>query len=255
MTSRFSSMFLSVMLVLASPLPVRADAIADLDDATARIQYGFYTADVRAIENAIALIQRLDLPVSRQGMKEYYTAYGYWMVAEIHAHDVDQRGSRTAAVKAAKACEQSAEAAIDLKARVAESHAMAAICGELASRTPNVLARGCANDKDLRIARELEPNNLRVRLIEAQCLAEDDKQAEDLLRRMEKLVKEFDDAPARNPGIPDWGHAEALLLLGTLQIKHGNSVGARDTIERALVIAPDFERARQALQQAARGSR
>ena len=256
MTLRISTVLVA-MVAFAAANPAAADSLSELDDAVARIQYGFYTADIRAIEAAIALIERLELPATRRGFKEYHLAYGQWKLAELQSATAEagQRNARSNAVKAAKLCEAAADFAIRSNAHAAESHAIGAICGELASRTANVLARGCANDKGLRAAREIDPHNVRVRLIEAQCQRAHAKTAAALTSKLEQLVRDFDSSPSRSPGAPDWGHPEALLLLGQLQLEQGNSMAARDTLERALVLAPDYEGARQALQQAAQGSR
>ena len=52
-------------------------------------------------------------------------------------------------------------------------------------------------------------------------------------------------------GKPDWGHAEALTLLGGSYLTSGDPVAARDALERALVIAPDYREAQELLQTAA----
>ena len=45
--------------------------------------------------------------------------------------------------------------------------------------------------------------------------------------------------------LPGWGAAEAWLLLGRDLLDHGDSVGARDALEHALLIAPEFAQARR----------
>jgi hypothetical protein len=241
-------------LVLALAIPLaQADALSELDDAAARIQYASYTADARGIEDALGLVHRLELPESRKAMKEYYVAYGEWKLAELYADEAadGRRGARASSVKAAKACEDAADSATELDARLAEAYAMSAICAALASRAPELLSLGgCERDKALRTARELDPSNPRVRLIEAQCLRASEKNPAALLTRVQAIAKDFDAAPSGAPGRPDWGQPEALLLLGELQLQQGDWAGARDSLERALVIAPDYRKARERLQKA-----
>lgn len=252
-TARLRLLCFAAFMTIA-PLLARADAMGELDDAAARIQYAFYTADARGIEQALAALAPLELPESRKGMKEYYTAFAHWKLAELHtdAAAAGQRGARGNAVRAASACEEASERATQLDSRLAEAHAIQAICAALASRAPNVLTLGgCIRHKSLRIARELQPANPRVRLIEAHCMLEDDAAAPDLLGRIQALVKDFEAAPPATPGQPDWGHAEASLLLGRLLLQEGNRVAARDAVERALIIAPDYRAARELLQRIA----
>jgi hypothetical protein len=252
--TKCSSLPVRLLLALIAPLAAHADALSELDDVAARIQYASYTADVRGIEDALALVGRLELPESRKAMKDYYAAYGQWKLAELQADEVaaGRRAARASSIKAAKACEDAAESATKLDARLAEAHAMSAICSALASRAPDVLSLGgCERHKQLRIARELEPSNPRIRLIEAQCMRESEKAPGAMLARVRAIAKDFDSAPPGSPGRPDWGQPEALLLLGELQLQQGDRGGARDSLERALVIAPDYRKAREQLQKVA----
>jgi hypothetical protein len=230
----------------------RADAISELDDLAARIQYAFYTADARGIEDALELLQRLELPPGRRVMKDYYTAYAHWKRAEIYADEAagGQRKARAEARSAGSACEKAAASVIAAEPRFAEAHAIQAICASLASRTAELLPLGtCVRDKAMREAQALEPRNPRVRLIEIRCSMADEKQAAALLSRLEALVSDFDASPPASPGNPDWGHAEALVLLGRLRLARGNAIGARDALERAIVIAPDYRKAQALLMQ------
>jgi tetratricopeptide (TPR) repeat protein len=251
---------LSVALAVLAGMPTagQADAISELDDLAARIQYGFYTGDPRGIEEALSLLERLDLPPARKVMKDYYAAYGHWKRAQLYIDEAaaGRRTARAEARNAGSACEKAASAAIAAAPSFAEAHAIHAVCATLASRTAEMLSLGtCAKDKAMREAQALEPKNLRVRLIEIECTMADGKQAASVLSRLETLVKDFDDAPPTSPGNPDWGHAEALVLLGRLRLAQGNTIGARDALERAIVIAPDYRKAQALLRQVSTGAR
>ena len=227
----------------------RADAISELDDAVARMQFAYFTNDVRGVSEALDVVAKADLPPGMKGMKEYFTAYGRWRLAELHA-DAFRAGSRAARsqiTQAANACEDAAEAAIALDARMAEAHALEAICASMA-RSDTTNGATCSKHKGLRTALELAPNNPRVLLIDAQCTAQDDRAGSMTpIERLNRVVRAFESAPASQPGRADWGHAEALVLLGEAHLARGNAVAARDVIERALVIAPDYEKAKAAL--------
>lgn len=227
-----------------------ADGVSDLDDAVARMQYAYFTAEPRSVQEALALLQRVELPASMHGMKEYFTAYGQWKLAELHTEEAaaGRRESRGAAAKAASACVKAAEEAQRLDARFGEPFAIEAICSTVASRT----AGGCAKNKDLRTALELMPSNPRVLLIDAQCAEGGDKLGSAAtVERLRGVVQAFEAAQPSRPGRPDWGQAEALLMLGQAYLQRGDAVAARDVIERALVIAPDYRKARAALEKAA----
>ena len=57
---------------------------------------------------------------------------------------------------------------------------------------------------------------------------------------------------------PDWGYAEALTALAAAALERGQARAARDSIERALLLAPDYRAAldlRIAMQSARSGER
>lgn len=223
-----------------------ADAASDLDDAAARIQYAFYTQDVRALQEGLALIAQMDATGLAPGMRDYYGAYGHWKLAQVLTESAAGKAPGTAS-KAAADCERQAKAARTQDPRMAEAYAIEAVCPSLGA---SLLASGCA-DKPLRTAHELDPRNPRVQLIELRCRRKELKDPAAYTKQVGELVDAFERAPASRPGKPDWGHAEALLLLGESQLRRGDARAARDAIERALVIAPDYRAAQSLLQTAA----
>ena len=250
-TARARSRGLIFLFASALPLVGLADPLSELEDAAARIQYGSYTADPRSIVDALALVQRIELPQSRIGLKEYYVAYGHWKLAALYADQVarGQRTARASSVKAANACEDAAHSATRLDPRLAEAHAIQAVCSALASRAPDVLSLGgCVRHRALRTALELDASNPRIRLIEAHCRFEGEKDTAGLLGQVQSVVHAFAKASPRGAGHPDWGEADALVLLARLQLQNGSAIDARDSLERALVIAPDYREARDLLQ-------
>ncbi len=251
-TAGLRSPYFTMLMLFGMVLSAHADPISELDDAAARIQYAFHTSDVRGIEDALALLQRLQLPETRKGMKEYFIAYAHWKLAELHADEVaaGNRAARTDAQRSADACERAASDAIKIDPRLAEAHAIQASCAALSSRAPDLLSFGsCLRHRGLARARELAEANPRVRLIEARCMWEERDRAA-LLARVQVIVQDFDALPPATPGRPDWGHPEALTLLGQLHLEAGNTLAAREAFERALVISPDYRQAKRLLEQA-----
>ncbi len=222
--------------------------LSELDDAAARMQYAYYTDDPRALEGTLGSVGALrSTPVP--GLNEYFTAYGHWKLAQLYAEAqiAGAATSRSSAAKAAQECERHAKAAIAKDGRMAEAYALLAICHG------NPSGGNCAA-KPLKTALELEPQNPRVRLIDLLCLDRKEWSSPTIVQRARSLVNAFDSAPASRPGKPDWGQAEASLLLGQICLQRGDSVAARDSAERALVVAPDYRKAQQLLQAAARTS-
>ena len=133
---------------------------------------------------------------------------------------------------------------------MAEIYAIEAACD---TYQPGSLKHGstaCTRSKSMRTALTLGAENPRVLFINALCSpdAEGDPAA---IERWRGVVAKFEAAPPSQPGKPDWGHAEALTLLGESYLKQGEMVAARDVLERALVLAPDYRQAQKLLQTAA----
>ena len=59
--------------------------------------------------------------------------------------------------------------------------------------------------------------------------------------------KSFADQPYWGRPIPGWGAAEAYMWLGRCYLGKGDVLPARDALERALLIAPEFAQARRLL--------
>jgi tetratricopeptide (TPR) repeat protein len=57
----------------------------------------------------------------------------------------------------------------------------------------------------------------------------------------------FDASSATNIDTPGWGHAEAYLALGRELQSRGDQLGARNWIEKSLIVAPDYKAAQQQL--------
>lgn len=239
------------MMIAVSLVPqiqARADTLSDLDDAQARAQYAFYTGDTRTLEEVIRMIEQLEVPQSLASLKAYSAAYGWWKLTELSTVDTSpgKRAARGMAVKATRECLARTSEALAIDPRMAEAHVLDTACSMLADARGNVKARPtCARSKSLRMAQELDPKNPRVMLIEAMCLRGTDIASPTAaFDRLRAVVAAFEAAPPARPGAADWGQAEALLMLGEDYLQRNESHAARDVIERALVIAPDYRKAR-----------
>jgi hypothetical protein len=233
----------------------RGQEMEEIDDAAARIQYAFYTGDVRELQSSLAEMEGVEADAKLKGVKAYHLAYGQWRLAQLHAQAPETGGSsstaRSLASRAAQACAKQAQEAIAADARHADAYAIQAICPAFAATAARALRdeqreRPACRMSALRTATALEPANPRVLFITQLCM--DAAPSSDELR---KIVAAFESAPPRVSRAPDWGHAEALALLGQRYLTSGDAVAARDALERALVIAPDYREAQELLQTAA----
>jgi tetratricopeptide (TPR) repeat protein len=244
-------LLLPLLLLAAAPAP--AESTAEFDDAVARLQFAFYTGDSRALEEMLGELDGFEVDAGLAAAKSYQLAYGNWKLAQLLGDPKDERArpaTKSSASKAAKSCVQHAREAIAKDPRWADIYAIEAACDTF---SPGAAASGsaaCLRSKSMRTAMTLAAENPRVQFIGAWCSpdAEGDPAA---LERWRTVVAKFEAAPPSQPGKPDWGHAEALTLLGQSYLKRGEMVAARDVLERALVLAPDYREAQKLLQAAA----
>jgi hypothetical protein len=226
-----------------------ADDAAELEDAAARAQYAFFTNDVRALQDVLAMLANVEFEQGLAARKEYVLAYGQWKLAQLHSQRAQGSSNRSEGASAAKACVEHARATLKQDPRMAEAHALQAICeGKPNSFVGRAgLDRGsCERHRAMREALMLAPQNPRVQLIGAMCtrpLAPNEE-----VERWRGIVNSFDKAPRPQSGSTDWGYAEALTLLAEALLNSGAHVPARDAAEKALVVAPDYESARAVLQ-------
>jgi hypothetical protein len=251
--ARYASGLLAAWLAAGVPLNARAESLAELDDAAARMQYAFYTGDPRTLETLLKSIEELEAGANLAAAKSYQLAYGSWKLSQLYLDSVSGErppaNAKSLAAKAAQACVRHARAAIQHDARMGEAYAIQAAC-EGFSQNARGGSAGCDRGKLLRAALSIAPDNPRIKLIEALCASgrSPDPAATD---RWRSVVESFEAAPPSAPGKPDWGHVEALTMLGETYLQRGDPVAARDALERALVLAPDYRQARQLLQVAA----
>jgi tetratricopeptide (TPR) repeat protein len=243
----------AVLLGVFVAQAVYGESVAELDDAAARMQYAFYTSDSQGIETLLKNLDEFQVEDTLAASKSYQLAYGNWKLSQLYLQPLaDQRprpNAKGLAAKAAQACVRHARRAVEQDAALAEALAIEAAC-DGHSATARMGSAGCGNSKPLRTAAGLAPENPRVKLVQAICapnIAADPVATE----RWRAVVASFEAAPPSRPGKPDWGHVEALTMLGDTYLQRGDPVAARDALERALVLAPDYRQAQQLLQAAA----
>lgn len=245
---------LSAMRLLAGVACSLSAAVAvaagpdELSDLSARLQFDFYAADSRTLRQDVQEISKLELGAEFTRVRDYQLGYGFWKLGESLSAK-DRSASRKSADECIDATDKALEA-VPKRANIprpdvmhAELHAIQAGC---------YLVRGenSRAGKSLEEARALQPANPRVLLVAATQAIRRAKSADERAaaeRVIASAVAAFDAQPPQPPGTPDWGHAEALAWLGEVQLLQGNRVAARNSIERALVLAPDYSLARALL--------
>ena len=237
----------AVAVVLALAITsARADDVA-WRDIESRIQYGYYTEDSAALRKLEELIAAGDARDKRRG---YYAGLLDWRRAQLAARATTS-AERGNTARYAEHCVSEVDASLALDADFAEALALRAAC----LMAPQEISGGFAPiagyraRKDLERARQLAARNPRVMLIDAASdYALPPAQGgnkERALGKLRQTVAAFEAERSDTDHLPGWGAAEAWLLLARDLLDHGDSVGARDALEHALLIAPEFAQARR----------
>jgi cytochrome c-type biogenesis protein CcmH/NrfG len=103
---------------------------------------------------------------------------------------------------------------------------------------------------------KLEPKNPRVRFVEALAqfdrAGKDDKEKAAALTKLRIVTQMFEAARAGASSTPEWGAAEAYAFLGRALFDQRDVLGAREALERALLIAPEYSFPRKLMNQITR---
>jgi hypothetical protein len=216
---------------------------AELLDLAARVHYGYYHAEPRAIEAALTALDRLG--ESHQVL--YYRDFAALRLAQLGGND------RAALERLGECARRDVPPALD-KRFAADAWVLVAACAELAGDDGR-------RERALSHARERDDDNPRIALVEAWTLEReagaDTAQRDAVSAKLAAVVEAFE-AWAPSLDDPDWGHAEALTALAATALERGQARIARDLIERALMLAPDYRAAldvRAALQITRSGDR
>jgi hypothetical protein len=220
-------------------------------DVESRIQYGFYTEDATALHG---LQDTLAGDESNDRMHGYYAALAAWRLAQLAAR-TPAAGHGLSAAQLAQRCISEADGALSQQADFAEALALRAACRatplDSAGSQGTYAVHRARRDQER--ALQLAPRNPRVLLVDAmndyQLAPGLGGNKERALVKLRQAVAAFDAERTATEPLPGWGAAEAYLLLARNLLDHGEAVGARDALEHALLIAPEFGQARRLIAQ------
>lgn len=236
---------LGTVLLLSLAATLSAQEGGDLQ---AQILYAYQTEDLGELGN---LTQRLGNQVKAGGADaalRYHLAH-----ADYRFGLLAQRQRRKAAAPEFSDCVDQLKPVLDQDGRSVEALALQSACyRELAKERhlEAVLLRTRADER-LKSAFDLAPRNPRVLyLIAMEGLATSKPNSADAQRAFATLLEAaqlFEQTSATRADVPGWGHAEAYLALGTQLAAHGDVLGARNWIEKSLIVAPDYKAAQKQL--------
>jgi hypothetical protein len=217
------------VVAAACTVPVAwGEPSAELLDLAARVHYGYYHGEPRTIETAQEALARLpDAP----------EVFYYRDFAALRRVQLGGAG-RTGLIRLDECARRNVPTGLP-KPFTADAWVLVAACALFAGDERR-------RDEAMKLARERDDDNPRIALVEAWALERAGEsapaQADILAEKLAAVVAAFD---AWTPSIddPDWGHAEALTALAAHALERGQIRTARDLIERALILVPEYRAA------------
>jgi tetratricopeptide (TPR) repeat protein len=212
-------------------------------DVESRIQYGYYTEDPRALAGVMELLGPSE---TESASKSYYAGLANYRLTQLTA-----ARDRSRARETAEACVDNLDRALKIKKDFADALALQSVCldqlaGLQAWRTPFAASKSGAQ---IEKARHLGPGNPRVLLLDAVEAYDRPKgttaDRDRALSGFKKAAAAFEAERQEAEHLPGWGAAEAYVYLARCQLDRGATLEARDALERALLIAPEFVEARR----------
>ncbi|MGE0189381.1 MAG: hypothetical protein AB7F79_09480 [Steroidobacteraceae bacterium] len=211
-----------------------------LNDLAGRMEYAFYAEDSRSLQLAIQSLTQLELDTESDMLQQQQQLdYGRWKLAQLLGkHDP------ALATQMAEECADSKIANTVDGTSLAIRHALHAAClSILAQLRPlrSVLYKRQRN-AEIDQALQIDSRSPQVQLVSA-WLHADDKEPQDMAP-LSTVVAAYDAAAlVQITHNVLWGHAESCYLLGQLAIANGESLAARNALERALILMPDYQAA------------
>jgi tetratricopeptide (TPR) repeat protein len=235
---RFFPAFAALLLVTA-----RISLAADSSwlDVEGRIQYSFYTEDARSLADIADQLSHSE--GSQEPLHDYYAGLANYRLAELLSTRDKER-----AREAIDRCVDHLDAALKSETNFAAAFALQSAClRTMAELKPWKPLAGAKSTGQMEKAVKLAPRDPRVLLLEAMNRDEGGKIDAESLATLQKATVAFESERQGVDRTPGWGAAEAYTYLGRGYLERGDVLKARDALERALLIAPDFALARRLL--------
>lgn len=239
-------MIIARILVLSTVLLAVSALAQSGGDLQAQILYYYQTEDTNSLAN---LIRNLRTQAAAQGADlslRYHLAHAQYRMALV----ADGHRAREAE-SALGDCIDQLKPLVQQDVKSAEALVLQSACySDLADleKLEAVLLRSRAADR-LRAAVDLAPRNPRVVYVSAMVgLAQSKPGTPERQRAFAQLqlaAKLFDESSATSIDTPGWGHAEAYLALGRELQARGDTLGARNWVEKSLIAAPEYKAAQR----------
>jgi len=222
-------------------------------DLQAQILYAYQTEDTNSLANLIQELTTRVREVADDASLRYHLAHAQY-----------RRGLLAGAARAHEAetafadCVDQLKPLLSREVKSVEALVLQSACyAGLADyrRIESVLLRSRSDDR-LNAALKLAPRNPRAVFLSSlnglAYASPGTAEMQHAFAQLQLAAQLFDASSATSIDTPGWGHAEAYLALGRELQARGDQLGARNWIEKSLIVAPDYKAAQRQLAQLAR---
>lgn len=249
--------------------PAMSQPVGNWADVEGRIQYAYYTDDARALNGVLNSLKPKPVegeeaaPEEDLAIRSYFRALTHYRLAQVSS-----TGKKSQSKSEIDDCGEEVDHGIEALPKVplgldetpaarllrAEMYALGTAC-TLAGH--EMVVYGARLGSRIEEAVKLEPKNPRVRLVEALAAFDragkkDTAAKNAAVQKLRAVTSMFEAARAGESTTPEWGAAEAYAFLGRALFDQRDVVGAREALERALLIAPDYAFAKRLMSQITR---
>ena len=242
------NLLFSALLLFATAAPAQLGG-----DIQAQILYAFHTEDTNTLQNLIQdLAARVDADAADAGLR-YHLAHALYRRGLL----AGRTSSRVAELAYAD-CIDHLKPLLSKDVKSVEALTLQSACysGLSEFRSLEAVLLRSRSEERLKAALKLAPRNPRaVFLSSMEGLARakaGSAERQHAFSQLQLAVQLFDASSATNLDAPGWGHAESYLALGRELQSRGDQLGARNWIEKSLIVAPDYGEAQRQLEQLVR---
>jgi tetratricopeptide (TPR) repeat protein len=215
-------------------------------DIEAQILYAFQIEDSNQLTNVAETLNTAMHSNGADAALRYHLAHAQYRLGLLYAAK-NPRGVKPALSE----CIDQLKANLEQDVNSVESLALQSACYSNLARVEKLEAMLLRSRAESRLdaAFKLAPRNPRVvYLMGVEGLARAKPGSDEYARALAQLklaVQLFEQTSATSVDVPGWGHAEAYLELGRQLESRGDLLGARNWIEKSLLVAPDFKAAQR----------
>lgn len=237
------------LLVASIPLQAQAEVAAEeAADYENRVEFAYLSQDAKALRVLVNSLAASAAEDEADATAHYLAAHASYRLAEV-LYETRKDG----ADDAAKDCVDDLVAFTHRHSTDVEAFIQKAACHALIAATSVIksVTHGPAASESIAAALELAPKNPRAHLVDALVdfwrptkLGGDPARA---FTKFRSAAEAFEALPAGTTQFPDWGAADVYFWIGKSSAARGDIAAARNALEQALIVAPDFAAARREL--------